>query len=147
KGEAKDNALRTEKEYGGPEFIVDFRFPAKASKPCTFLVSDSREGHIRITIGPDGSIERGGKSVIRTQGPGERYEEDKKRTNTVLKPAGQWNRLQVTNAGATFQLTVNGTVAKELNMAGSPRQGTFALRPDGEMDFANLFVRELKRSV
>jgi len=141
KSEAKDNTLRTEKEYGGAEFIVDFRFSTKASKPCTFLVSDSREGHVRITIGPDGTMERGDKSV---KGPRERDEGDIKRTNTVLKPAGQWNRLQVTNAGATFQVTINGAVARELNMAGASRKGTFALRPEGEMDFANLFVRESK---
>jgi hypothetical protein len=107
-------------------------------------VHDSREGHIRVTIGPDGNIERGDKSLIRTQGPREWYEEGSKRTSAVLKPVGQWNRLKVTDTGATFQVTLNGTMVRELNMAVSPRKGAFALRPGGEMDFANLFVRELK---
>jgi hypothetical protein len=144
KGEAKDNSLRTEKEYGEAEYIVDFRFPTKASKPCAFLVSDSREGHIRVTLGPDGKIERSDKSQIRTQGPREWYEEGSKRTDTVLKPVGQWNRLQVTDAGAIFRVTVNGAEVRELNMTVSRRKGVFALRPGGEMDFANLFVRESK---
>jgi len=51
--------------------------------------------------------------------------------------------LPLTGVG-TDSVTVNGTVARELNMAGASRKGTFALQPEGEMDFANLFVRESK---
>jgi hypothetical protein len=144
RGEAEDNNLRTEEEFGPAEFVVDFRFPTKASKPCAFLVHDSREGHTSVTISPDGKIERGDKSLIRTQGPREWHEESSKKTTAALKPAGQWNRLQVTDSGGTFAVIVNGTVVRELNMSVSPRKGAFGLRPGGEMDFANLFVRELK---
>jgi hypothetical protein len=144
KGEAMDNSLRTQKEYGGAEFLVDFRFPTKSTKPCAFLVCDSREGHIRVTIGPDGKIERADKSLIRTQGPRERYEEGSKKSMAALKTVGQWNRLQVKDTGTTFRVTVNGTEVRELSTAVSPRKGAFAVKPEGQMDFANLFVRELK---
>jgi hypothetical protein len=143
-GEGKDNELRTEKEYGGAEFIVDFRFPPKATKPCTFLLHDSREGHTRVTIAPDGKIARGDKSLIRTQGPRQWYEEGSTRASAILKPPGQWNRLQVTDTGTRFKVTVNGTEVRELSAAMSPRSGAFAVRPEAEIDFANLFVRELK---
>jgi hypothetical protein len=145
KAEAKNNMLRTEKEYGGAEFIVDFRFPTKASKPCVFMVHESREGHMRVTIGPDGKIDAHGRELIRTQGPGERYDESGTGAHTALKPVGQWNRLQVTLAGATSSVAVNGTVVRELtNKVSAPQKGAFVLQPQGEMDFANLFVRELR---
>src|SRR5215471_13293471 len=53
KGEAKDNPLRTEKEYGHVEFIADFRFSQKESNACEFVVRDSTEGDTRLTIQPD----------------------------------------------------------------------------------------------
>jgi hypothetical protein len=143
KGEAKDNALRTDKEFGGVELISDFRFPTNASKPCAFLVRDGADGQARVTIGPDGKVDLTFKDVIRTQGPGTQTEESNKRAMTALKPVGQWNRLQITT-GAMFKVTVNGTVVKELSTEVSPRKGAFTLRPEEEMDFANLFVRELK---
>jgi Domain of Unknown Function (DUF1080) len=144
KGETKDSALRTDKEYGAAEFIVDFRFPTKESEPCAFIVCDGADGDIRITIGPDGETKASFKSLTRTQGPRVSSEESSKGAVAVLKPAGQWNRLQVTLAEATFKVTVNGKVVKELNAAMSPRKGAFALRPAGEMDYTNLFVRELR---
>jgi hypothetical protein len=144
KGEANDNGLRTARESGGEEIIVDFRFPTKESKPCAFLVHDGPDGHVRVTIGPDGKVDRTFKDVIHTQGPRVWSEESSKGALTVLKPVGQWNRLQVTDAGATFKVTINDTEVTELSTAVSPRKGAFALRPGGEMDFANLFVRELK---
>jgi hypothetical protein len=142
--DGKGKELRMEKEYGGAEFIVDFRFPAKEGKPCAFMVRDGTDGHVRITIAPDGKIYRTFKDVVHTQGPQVRSEESSKGAAVALKPAGQWNRLQVTDARGTFKVMINGGVVKELTTAVSPRRGVFALRPEGEMDFANLFVRDLK---
>jgi hypothetical protein len=139
KGEARDNALRSEKEYGSAEFIVDFRFPTKASKACTFLLRQGPDGHTSVTVGPDGKIEADGKALTPNQDP-----KGGEGTLTALKPAGQWNRLQVTLTEGKLQVTVNGTPVGTLNKTVSPPRGAFALRPEGEMDFANLFVRELK---
>jgi hypothetical protein len=142
--DGKGRELRTQKEYGGAEFTVDFRFLAKEGKPCAFLVHDGTEGHVRITIAPDGKMDRIFKDVVHTQGPQVRSEESSTAATVALQPAGQWNRLQVTDAGGTFKVMLNGKVVKALTTAVSPRRGVFALRPEGEMDFANLFARELK---
>jgi hypothetical protein len=144
KGETKDNSLRTQKEYGGAEFLVDFRFPAKDSKPCAFLVHDGADGHARVTVSPDGKVSLTFKDVIRTQGPGKWTEVSSTGASAGLKPAGKWNRLQVTDAGGTFKLTINGTEANELTTPVSPRRGAFVLQPGSAMGFANLFVREHK---
>jgi hypothetical protein len=144
RGDAKDNALRTAGTYGGVEIIVDFRFPTMDSKPCAFLVHDGREGHARVTVSPDGKVVLTFKDLIRTQGPQVRAEESSTGASAALKPAGEWNRLQVTDAGGTFRVTINGTERKELTTAVSPRKGAFVLQPGSEMDFANLFVREVR---
>ena len=142
--DGKGDALRTERAYGGLEILVDFRFPTKDSKPCAFLVHDGADGHARVTVSPDGKVSLTFKGVIRTQGPGKWTEESSKGASAALKPAGKWNRLQVTDAGGTFKLTIIGTEAKELTTPVSPRRGAFVLQPGSAMGFANLFVREHK---
>jgi hypothetical protein len=83
----------------------------------------------------------------------ERGSADGSRGNTAdkvkeLKPVGQWNRLRVLFRPRGDQVSlafVNGkqvgnwffTKIEKINSA-------FALRPEGEMDFANLYVRQLK---
>ena len=144
KGETKDSKLRTDNKYGDAEFTVDFRFPTKESKPCTFTVPGGTDGSVRITIGTDGKVEVNLKSPTQTQGPRDGREEGSLKNDTVLKPVGQWNRLQVTRAGKTFKVIVNHKVVKELSASASPQKGEFAIEPGSEMDFANLLVRELK---
>jgi hypothetical protein len=137
KGEAKDNGLRTEKEYGDVEFIVDFKFPASQGT-CTFAFrDDGKGGGVKLTLKLGGDVvamtevtDRGGAL----------------KASANLKPAGQWNRLHVTLRGKAVAFTVNGKTAGigETQFGGLPKKGAFALRLEGEMDFANLFVRELK---
>ena len=65
-----------------------------------------------------------------------------------LKQAGQWNRLRVLANHTTIQVHLNGRLLEEstgmLSKLDLPSSGAFALEPEGEMDFANMFVRELK---
>jgi hypothetical protein len=61
----------------------------------------------------------------------------------VIKAAGQWNRLRATLRGTSVELTLNGE--KVGTVKGSfPAEGVLELAPSEPMDFANLFVRELK---
>ena len=51
------------------------------------------------------------------------------------------------NPGAIWEVRINGKVVELLEdfpIALAAKRGTFSLRPNGEMDSANLFVRELK---
>lgn len=64
------------------------------------------------------------------------------------KPAGEWNRLRAAVRAGTAEGTLNGKPVPSAAMAELPvalaTKGTFALRAGGPMDFANVFVRELK---
>jgi hypothetical protein len=126
--DGKGEALRPEKDYNKAEFVVDVRFPAGKEGDCTFTVGDGKKEMV-LTLKPDG------KFTLKAPGADGSGELDN------FKPAGQWNRLMLTwEAG----LTVNGKRVAKFASSANPKKGTLTLRPKGEIDFANLFVREEK---
>jgi hypothetical protein len=130
KGKGMNRVLRTENEFGDGEWIVDFRFPKKEGKPaaCVFALREGKEPAVRVTVSTDGTITlpgpKGGQS----------------RPCKDLKSAGQWNRLRVALKGTSLTVTVNHKRFAETTVAGAPERGAFALRPESEMEFGNLFV-------
>jgi hypothetical protein len=125
--DGKGKELRTEKEFGNAEFAVDFQFPKKDGN-CAFALGDGKR-ELKAAVTATGKI---GVVV-----PGSEILGD----SAALKPPGQWNRLRITSNG---ELAINGKT--ELAIKGADLQGkiAFMLRPEGEMEFANLFVRPLK---
>jgi hypothetical protein len=136
--DGKGEALRTEKEYGDAEFIADFRFPPGKSAACTFAFRDDGKGG-DVKLGLASGAGHFAVAGVTPQGL-------VLKTSENVKPAGQWNRLHVTLKGKAVTFTVNGkaTGIGETQWDGVPAKGAFAFRPQGETDFANLFVRELK---
>jgi hypothetical protein len=113
--------LETKQAFGDAEFIVDFRFPAKKGATpasCTFLFRQDPATSHYVRVSPDGRN---------------------------LQPIGKWNRLHAIRKGQSLQVRINGKMQAELMMKPTQPQGAFALRPEGEVDFGNVFVRELKK--
>jgi hypothetical protein len=142
--DGKGEALSTEKEYGTAEFIVDFRFlKNKAqSQACDFILRQGEgKEKVRLKVTSKGSF----ALSSRTRGQGVGLGGDAK----SLKPSGQWNRLQASilsgEKGMSIKLTLNGKLLSKNEKFPGPEKGTFVLQPEGEMDFGNLFVRELKK--
>jgi hypothetical protein len=138
KGEAKSNLLGTTKVFGDGEFIVDFRFPKKkdaAAAPCTFVfrAGNAKVAGLELLLEADGTFKL-------TAG-----EAQSRGKSEHVKPAGQWNRLAASLRGGVFEVTVNGKRLARATPSTVAPKGTFVLRPTGEMDFGNLFVRELKK--
>ncbi len=75
---------------------------------------------------------------------GEYFARSKPRILKELQPAGQWNRLKVVVKGKSLTVTVNGKEVENHATTEPEPKSQFVLRPEGEMDFANPFVRELK---
>jgi Domain of Unknown Function (DUF1080) len=126
--DGKGEALRTEKEDEGGEFIVDFHFPANSEAGCAFVLGVGKEAStVAVTSAGKFTFEM---PTARSSGAVEGW-----------KPAGQWNRLRASLRGP---VEINGKVVVPVHAAGALAKGTLTLRPEGEMDFANLFVRELK---
>jgi hypothetical protein len=126
--DGKGKELRTEKEFAQPEFIVDLRFPGKEGGESAFVVGDGNSG-ILVTVAATGKIT--------AEAPGARGEA----TTDKLNQPGQWTRLRISPEG---DVMINGTKLITLRSPAMPKKGTLTLRPAGQMDFANLFVRELK---
>ncbi|HKI37176.1 MAG TPA: family 16 glycoside hydrolase [Gemmataceae bacterium] len=140
--DGKGGPLATEKEIGNAEYVVDFRFPVKNAKPCTLCFRANDKGKLKAYFDPL----LGTYSVEKPTG---KFSTSVKDPN--VKTSGQWNRLVVTvkdgrEVGRDLTVTLNG---KELGhergvSLGLAEKGRLVLEPEGEMDFANLFVRELK---
>jgi hypothetical protein len=129
--DGKGKELRTEREFGDAEFIVDFRFPKKDSKPCVVILRDGLEDGVKLTFTAEG------KWSLSIQG------HDIGGDEKSLNPAGQWNRLQGSLKNGFKTITLNGKEVSVGRPPAMPKKGEFVLRPEGEMDFANLFVRKL----
>jgi hypothetical protein len=134
--DGKGKALATEKEYGSAEYIVDFRFPKKGAAACAFTLRNGKNGEITLRL-------TDGQYMLTVKGTG--GEAASGGSFQGLKPAGQWNRLRASLKGDSVTVTVNGSkLPAEASVNTAPEKGSFQIRPEGEMDFGNLFVRELK---
>jgi Domain of Unknown Function (DUF1080) len=138
--EAKGAELPTEKEFGDCELIADFQFLKNKEAKCGFGLREGEKGNVQFVIGPDGMFSF--RAAEREDGT--RKGQGGKGEFGFLKPAGQWNRLRAVLKGKSVKVTINGKPVVEETLASAPLKGTFALEPEGEMNFGNLFVRELK---
>jgi hypothetical protein len=61
-------------------------------------------------------------------------------------PIGKWNRFVITMRGDRLTVRLNGQlVLSEARLPGVPAKGPIALQHHGDpIEFANLFIRELK---
>jgi hypothetical protein len=129
--DGKGKALRSEKEYGDAEFIVDFRFPAGKDAGCAFDLRGGKDVVLTVTPAGRSTLQSPKLHAESTGTPG-------------LKPAGQWNRLRATLKGGIVEVFYDGRAWNSYRVDDLPPKGRFGIRPQGEMDFANLFVRDLR---
>jgi hypothetical protein len=126
--DGKGKELRTEKDAVGAEFVADFRFPAMNDGDCTFVIGDDK-WEMAVTVTPAGKFKVVAPSA----------ESDGK--SNKLNPVGQWNRLRVSLEG---DVVFNGKKVAGLGSSKAPKTGALTIRPQGEMEFANLLVRSVK---
>ncbi|HWY88007.1 MAG TPA: DUF1080 domain-containing protein [Gemmataceae bacterium] len=173
KSTAKDPNLWSEKEYGDIEFMCDWRFPGKSKKKMVPVIlpsgehekdADGKEKQIQIDDYGDSGIYLRGSSKSQVNiwswpiGSGEvyGYRMDKKMPPEVragvtpkmkadAKP-GQWNRMFITMVGDQLTVILNGKkVIENAHLPGIASRGPIALQSHGDpVEFANLFIRELK---
>ncbi len=133
--DGKGKGLRTQKKFGENEFCVDFKFPAKGAKPCLFVLREGdKEKQITLTLSAEGKYS--------LTAPGDKGSEH---STKRLKSAGQWNRMRVSREGNSLALSLNGHDIFAMKFPSAAEKGPIELRPEGEMDFGNFFVWELKK--
>jgi hypothetical protein len=109
--------LATERSFGNFELIVDWRLASRTNAPD-------------VSGGSNGIHLPGGLVPFPRSKP--------------AKPAGQWNRFRITTRGKGYVVRLNDEMMGEQQFAG-PVKAPIGLRHRGApIQFANIYVRELK---
>jgi hypothetical protein len=147
-GDGGHDMLLCDREFGDAVFHVEFRYTrieGKTGYNSGAYVRNSKEGAIwhqaQFGDGRDGFLFGETPGV---DGKKKFFTTRKDGTESRVKPAGEWNTIEITAQGKTLSLWVNGAVTGQFNDCGSPR-GLVGLEGEGyRIEFRNLKVKELR---
>ena len=115
KSSSKDKSLVTETTFGDVGFVLDVRFKQISTVTHIFI------GDAAIEIDPDGD-----------------------QLAKQLKPTGGWNRFEGTVRDGELSLSLNGTQLDAASFTTNGRKHPLRIMTNGPVDFANIYVRDLK---
>jgi hypothetical protein len=147
-GDGGHDMLLCDREFGDAVFHLEFRYTkieGKTGYNSGAYVRNSKDGAIwhqaQFGDGKDGFL------FGETPGSDGKKKFFSTRNDVVngrVKPAGEWNTLEITARGKTLSLWVNGAVTCEFDECGQPR-GYLGLEGEGyRIEFRNLKVKELR---
>lgn len=147
-GDGGHDMLLTEKEYGDAIFHFEFRYTkveGKTGYNSGAYVRNSQDGAVwhqaQFGDAKDGFLF--GQTPA-PDGKKKFFSLAKQVTDQRVKPAGEWNTLEVTARGKTLTLWVNGAVTCEFKECEADK-GHLGLEGEGyRIEFRNLKVKELK---
>jgi len=145
-----DMYLWSKKTY--EDFEIEFEYTVQKSGNSGFYfrvgdVNDPVKKGIEVQIYDSASKAAGGKLTDHDSGgviPGVPP------TKNATKPAGEWNKFQITNKGDKLTIVLNGETVNELNLAESkvkdrPKVGNIGFQDHGlPLSLRNIRIRELK---
>jgi len=148
-GDGGHDMLLCDREFGDAVFHCEFRYTKVEGK------SGYNSG-IYVRNNKDGSLWHQAQIGDRTGGYlfGETPGADGKKTffstdkivgdQGRVKPAGEWNTIEMTARGKTLTLWVNGAVTCEIKDCGNPK-GLVGVEGEGfRIEFRNLKIKELR---
>lgn len=147
-GDGGHDMLLCNREFGDAVFHVEFRYTkieGKQGYNSGAYVRNSKDGAIwhQAQFGDA----NGGYLFGETPGPDGKkrfFTLNKAVTEGRVKPAGEWNTLEITARGQTLTLWVNGAVTCQFDGCGNPR-GFVGVEGEGyRIEFRNLKLKELK---
>lgn len=147
-GDGGHDMLLYTREFGDAIFHVEFRYTkveGKSGYNSGIYVRNNADGSIwhQCQIG-DAS---GGYLFGETPGADGKkrfFSLDREVREPRVKPAGEWNTVEITAKGPVITLWVNGAATCELKDCGQPK-GLVGLEGEGfRIEFRNLKVKELK---
>ncbi len=147
-GDGGHDMLLCDREFADAIFHVEFRYTkveGKTGYNSGIYVRNNKDGSVwhQAQIGDA----TGGYLFGETPGTdGKRkfFSTDKVVKNGRVKPAGEWNTIEITARGSVLSLWVNGAVTCEVNDCGNPK-GRVGVEGEGfRIEFRNLKVKELK---
>ena len=144
-GDGGHDMLRFDRELADCVFHVEFRFPpvtaGKTNYNSGVFIRNSAEGKVwhQAQLTPDGGYLFG---VTPVEGALKRLKLNP--TERRMKPAGEWNTIELTARGKELSVWFNGTVTCSWSDCEMPR-GYIAVESEGyRIEFRNLKLKELK---
>lgn len=146
-GDGGHDMLLCEREFGDAVFHFEFRYTKIEGKK-----GYNSGAYVRNS--PDGAIwhqaqfgdANGGYLFGETPGPDGKkkfFTLNKQVTDGRVKPAGEWNTIEITARGKTLTLWVNGAVTCQFDACGAPR-GRVGVEGEGyRIEFRNLKVKDV----
>ena len=147
-GDGGHDMLLCDREFGDAVFHAEFRYTkveGKAGYNSGVYVRNSKDGALwhQAQFGDA----NGGYLFGETPGAdGNKkfFTTNKDVTDGRVKPAGEWNTLEITARGNVLTLWVNGAVTCEVKNCGNPK-GLVGVEGEGyRIEFRNLKVKELR---
>jgi hypothetical protein len=140
KADGEGKTLWTEKEYGDFEMIVDWRLVGKADAPpvsgqCGIVLRGPKWAAVTVS-------QEAGKSMSALSMPGSSSMTEMK--GSPARKPGDWNRLIVTVKGGDVTAKLNDVKVLSGTASGIPPRGAIGLSGSGPIQFASVFLRELK---
>lgn len=146
-GDGGHDMLLFEREFGDAVFHLEFRYTrveGRTGYNSGAYVRNSRDGALwhqaQFGDASDGFL------FGETPGPEGRkrfFSTRKELRDSRVKPAGEWNTLEITARGKVLTLWVNGAVTSQFTGCGAPT-GLVGLEGEGyRIEFRNLKVKEL----
>ena len=120
KGGADGDTLWTEKEYGDFIMIVDWRVPKDAGAEPSGRMRLGKADGTSFDFGDPGTYDK------------------------PARPAGEWNRFVITWGGPVCKVDLNGKLFTGHALAGRRERGPLGLQALGPIEFANIYIKELK---
>ncbi|MFA6240208.1 MAG: DUF1080 domain-containing protein [Candidatus Hydrogenedentales bacterium] len=147
-GDGGHDMLLCDREFGDAVFHFEFRYTkveGKTGYNSGAYVRNSKEGAIwhQAQFGDaDGGYLFG--ETPAADGKKKSFSTKPEVTDSRVKPAGEWNTLEITASGNTITLWVNGAVTCEMKDCGSPK-GLVGFEGEGfRIEFREIKVKKLK---
>ena len=147
-GDGGHDMLLTNKEYGDAIFHFEFRFTkveGKAGYNSGAYVRNSKDGALwhQAQFGDAGGGYLFGETPT-TDGKRKFFTVKVEASDNRVKPAGQWNTMEITARGKTLTLWVNGAVTCRFDGCNAKR-GHVGVEGEGyRIEFRNLRVKKLR---
>ena len=141
-----DDYLRTEKKYADFKLDLEFKFNPKGNSGVFMRVGDI-EDHVNSgfelqildTHGKENVGHHDCGGIIKTRGP----------SKNMVKPAGEWNRYQITLEGNHLHVVLNGEpiidlMLNETDLKDRPAKGYISFQDEGKpIWYRNVRIKEL----
>ncbi len=147
-GDGGHDMLLCDREFGDAVFHLEFRYTkveGKTGYNSGAYVRNSNDGAIwhqaQFGDAKDGYLFG---ATPAPEGKKKSFNTRKELTDGRVKPAGEWNTLEITAKGKVLTLWVNGAVTTQFNECSAPR-GLVGVEGEGyRIEFRNLKVKEQK---